>query len=473
MGGNDQSDDLANKAMAFFVYYFGLASQGQPLKYSEMVKGLETLYGKDVGNGIIPQLQKENLIEVKKVRNSTEDYVELADAGRDFHKNIQGMVKSVPNHYYVQCAACTKVHKLEITMKQGDVVAQLYGGLKQNRPLAFSPTTQNATLSYLCPSVTEESVLVTVILPVNRAAEASISQIDVHPPPTNQQIYPTSLPNPQQNALLEFSKNAIVNSMGVLKDFISFMVPLTTLLITAYFALLEFMGVKTLADIPTVTTSYYIIPPIIMLVSLGLFIWAAFPIKGTIVGGNLDSIRKYRENTFYRKYKPSIIGGLFFIAGIFSMIIVIMPLLATNNSVEPGTQENFSIYNNNKYDYRIQYPSFASVDVSNNSKSVTFYLPGDTKEAKLKVGIEEFQTVPRLDQYIMKRIAILGGGLTSFSTLDNTAAYTINSTSTIGFELLAIKNKKAYLLDFEANKTNYGIYNPIVQEMIRSFKFID
>ena len=373
--------------------------------------------------------------------------------------------------------ACGKFHELKVAEGEGTELATLIS-LVQNIAGFVGPKTYEATVSYPCPLITDEGkqVFLTIVLPISKSYKNPVVQItgqDVTKP-VDKTIYQATLANAQQNALFEFAKNAITNSIDVLKDFIKFMVPLTTGLITVYFALLEFLGIKTVTNVQILTTSLLIIPPILLLISLGLFIWVAFPIKSTIVGGNLDSIKHYRNKTFYRKYTPSIIGGFVFIVGILSMIIILVPLVTSDFS---DSEKDKSTYNNHKYGYTIQFESFSSTQVLNDSKTVIFYLPGDSTGPTMKLEVEEFQQVPRIDRYVMKRISILGGGLSNFTVMDNNPAYVIswnNNSKGSGFEFLTIKNSKGYLIDYEANnKTNYDIYNPIVQQMIQSFKFIN
>ena len=172
----------------------------------------------------------------------------------------------------------------------------------------------------------------------------------------------SSFPGPLDKALIEFGKSSILNSLNVLKDFISFMVPLTTGLITAYIALLQFMGIKEIADVG------FIWPPLFMFLSLISFVFASFPVPRLIAAGNPSSIKQYRQDTFVWKYIGSTAGSIFFIAGVISMVLIIVPL--TSGPKEDVT-EQLLIYENDKYDYKIGYPSYWSIKILNHSKDVT------------------------------------------------------------------------------------------------------
>lgn len=332
-------------------------------------------------------------------------------------------------------------------------------------------STMSTNLFYRCPRITDKVVNVPVIItftnPQHSAMEAQVVEIiDT----TANSPAPPSV-GPEAETLIEFGKNVLLNSISTLKDFIGFMVPLTTALITAYIAILQFMGIEVITDATMLLKSNLIIPPILMLISLIAFIIASYPIPRKIAVGNLDSIENYRSNTFWWKYIWSAMGGIFFISGVLGMILVIIPIINGPDSLN----EQLTTYINPKFGYEFQYPPYWQLHVFNHSKIVIITLSEPSSGPQFKVEIDEFDSPPRIDQYVRERINILRGGLTSFSIIDDRPAYTIkwNSTSNSGAEILTIKDKRGYLLNFQADNTDYIIYNPTVQNIIQSFKFVD
>jgi hypothetical protein len=356
----------------------------------------------------------------------------------------------------VTCPACHGKHTLVINFETSTVTS----AVRDRRP---------TNLWYTCPRIADKEIRVPVSFtpqPEHDRMRAQVSYII----DTTENPVPPAL-GPESQTLIEFGKSVLLNSISVLKDFIVFMVPLTTGLITAYIALLQFMGIQAITDISAPFKSNLVIPPVLMFVSLVAFIFASFPIPRQIAVGNIDSIKDYRNKTFWWKYTGSAVGGIFFIIGVITMILIIVPIMSNQG------QENaeFKLYTNPAFNYTIQYPSYWNVTVLNNSQSVIFKVPGEPNNPELKVQVEKLVPGLRLDQYIKKRISILDGGLSSFITIDKQQAYTLqwNHTTNSGIEVLMIKGDKGYLLDYEADTTEYVVYYPTAQKMIQSFKFGD
>lgn len=285
-------------------------------------------------------------------------------------------------------------------------------------------------------------------------------------------IIPSSFPGPLDKALIEFGKTTILNSLNVLKDFISFMVPLTTGLITAYIALLQFMGIKEIADVSLALKSGFIWPPLFMFLSLISFVFASFPVPRLIAAGNPSSIKQYRQDTFVWKYIGSTAGSIFFIAGVISMVLTIVPW---TSGPKQEITEQLLIYENDKYDYKIRYPSYWSIKILNHSKDVTMQPAGDSSGPLMHVGVQEFSSLPKLHEYVPGRSHILNGNSSTTSLLANMPSYTIhwsNATKS-GIEIVCIVNSRGYLVDYVVDKSDFYVYLHIAQKIIESFEFKD
>lgn len=123
-------------------------------------------------------------------------------------------------------------------------------------------------------------------------------------------------------AALEFAKKALIDSVNVINEHIKMMIPLTTAVITAYFALLEFLGVKSVIDASKINPDSLAGPPIIMLGCLIAFIITSFPILKKIVVSDLTNVTSYRNFMIAWRYIGAGVGMGLFLYGIFGMILI-------------------------------------------------------------------------------------------------------------------------------------------------------
>jgi hypothetical protein len=131
------------------------------------------------------------------------------------------------------------------------------------------------------------------------------------------------------DALIEFGKKSITDSVSVINDYIKTMIPLTTGLITVYFALLEFVGVKTAVNTQVVSESILIQPPIYMLFSLIAFIVTSFPVYLKFDLGVLQSVSNYRYTMITWRYGGALIGMGFFLYGLYLVITTVTKIIST------------------------------------------------------------------------------------------------------------------------------------------------
>lgn len=104
-------------------------------------------------------------------------------------------------------------------------------------------------------------------------------------------------------------------------DFMKLMIPLTTALITTYFALLKFIGIETMNTVAFGQS--YLGPPFLMLISLIAFIIGAFPVRKGLNINDPESIKSFRDAAMDWKYTSCIFGSAFFLFGIGLMIYLI------------------------------------------------------------------------------------------------------------------------------------------------------
>ncbi|WP_148685650.1 hypothetical protein [Candidatus Nitrosocosmicus hydrocola] len=125
---------------------------------------------------------------------------------------------------------------------------------------------------------------------------------------------------PNDEAYIDYGKRKLTDQIDVIKDFIKLMIPLTTALITSYLALLKFTTIQ----ITSSNEFNMIYSPIIVLISLIVFIIAIFPIPFPINISNLESIKKQLIFSTIYKYVGAILGCIIFLVGFSMMIGVII-----------------------------------------------------------------------------------------------------------------------------------------------------
>jgi hypothetical protein len=133
-------------------------------------------------------------------------------------------------------------------------------------------------------------------------------------------------------AALEFAKKALTDSVNTINEHIKMMIPLTTAVITAYFALLEFLGVKSAVDASQMSADSLVDPPILLLGSLIAFIITSFPILKRIVVGDLNNVTSYRNFMIAWRYVGAAVGMGLFLYGIFKMILIAKDVIAVGGT---------------------------------------------------------------------------------------------------------------------------------------------
>lgn len=136
--------------------------------------------------------------------------------------------------------------------------------------------------------------------------------------------------DPRENdAFYEYAKKAITDSEEVLKEFAKLMIPLTTGMVTVYFALLKFLKVEDITSTPlaAIGITSVLLPELLMIVSLVAFIVSQFPIRGMLIASNPLNIKLYRQTVLRWKYSWIIGGFASFVAGVIAIGIVAMKLI--------------------------------------------------------------------------------------------------------------------------------------------------
>jgi hypothetical protein len=136
-----------------------------------------------------------------------------------------------------------------------------------------------------------------------------------------------SMSDDEVDAYTEYGKKAFNESVDTIRNFIQLMIPLISALITTYFALLQFLGIE--SALKSQIGSWPLIePPIIMVISLGAFIIASFPVPWPMVLGDLFSIKGFRNAAITWKYTCTVAGAVLFLVAMATMVNLIIQSVA-------------------------------------------------------------------------------------------------------------------------------------------------
>ena len=159
-------------------------------------------------------------------------------------------------------------------------------------------------------------------------------------------------------------------------------------------------------------------------------------------------------------------------------------------------EHDFLTYENYTYAIRIQYPSdWERLEFNQRGNSVNVVVifrspPENSSDTKLEnlliqVGNLPFENIP-LDEVISANINNLKQSLIDFELIElnattlsgNNPAYKVIYTNSEGedkhktMQILSIKEDKAYLLTYSAEKRKYSDYLPTIEKMIDSFEIV-
>jgi hypothetical protein len=233
---------------------------------------------------------------------------------------------------YIKCVGCNQIHEV-LLEKSSSLVARLLP--------ATQATNINITYYFVCPVLynqnpelgqmevdiklrLDEQDYVNGKLSVNTIASAQ-------QPNYMTLVEAVAIPLQQTNSvLIDFGKDIIKNSIDNIQKFDELMIPLTTGLITAYFAILAFLNIGTIQNIPqtNVINFEFVISPIyFLLASLVGFIVSTFPILQKLSLNSIDSIKKYRNHLLLWRYGCTAISSALYVTGFCQLIIVISTIV--------------------------------------------------------------------------------------------------------------------------------------------------
>ena len=173
--------------------------------------------------------------------------------------------------------------------------------------------------------------------PVNK-----IPQIVVVKPKNSEDIQNIQVLSVIDEPLIQ-SEDLIPDSITRLRQFVNFIVPTVSAIVTAHIGLLSFFGLEKIGQLDFWKTVWYISPVLLMAPSLFLFYCATLPSLTDLKIGNIINVEEKR-NAVLRKMNTRIIIGFFlFSIGLVLMALVLLPVLPTEHD------DTFSTFNNQKF----------------------------------------------------------------------------------------------------------------------------
>jgi hypothetical protein len=221
----------------------------------------------------------------------------------------------------IKCLGCGNIH--QVTFEKLSYIAVGYFG---NPKYAYR---------YICPSVTDKRIEMKVTFHDNSIGNVNPGRlkVEVWTPNVQSSTQPDAIAeliDEPDKVLLEFGKDVVKNSLEAIRKFDEFMVPLTTGLITVYFALLKFLNIETYLTLPsqeTLTPETIVQPTYLMLGSLLCFIISSFPLLRTLSLDSISSIDSYRKQLILWRYGWTVTAVFLFLYGLYLIIEVIKSVL--------------------------------------------------------------------------------------------------------------------------------------------------
>lgn len=231
---------------------------------------------------------------------------------------------------YLKCMGCDQIHEV-LLEKSSSLVARLLPSIQA--------INTNVLYYFECPVLSVKNaelkqMEVTIKLRIDEQEYVNgkliVSEIPQQANFTSQ-VEAVAIPLQQSNSvLIEFGKDVMKNSIDNIQKFDELMIPLTTGLITAYFAILAFLNIGTIKDLPPlqgITLDFVIFPTYFLLASLIGFIISTFPILQKLSLNSINSIGRYRKRLLLWRYGCTAVSSALYMIGFYQLIIVISTIV--------------------------------------------------------------------------------------------------------------------------------------------------
>jgi len=127
----------------------------------------------------------------------------------------------------------------------------------------------------------------------------------------------------EEEALNEFAKTSVAETVNNIRDYSKMMIPLTTGLVTAFIAILNlFGGDKTAELVVKIGSNTVLEPAYWLLVSLVFFIISMYPVLIKVTVGSTLSERRFRSRIILWRFSWSTFGSILFVIGLIKIVSV-------------------------------------------------------------------------------------------------------------------------------------------------------
>jgi hypothetical protein len=144
--------------------------------------------------------------------------------------------------------------------------------------------------------------------------------------------------SPDNEALVKFGEQQIINSADALNKFSQSLVTLDSGLFAVYFAILKFLGIETVGSTIPISTNYIALPPVLFILSLVAFVISIVPIYSKISLVFPTEIKEKRNKILLVKYLCIISGVVLLVSSLAITIDVYVKLLTPPDEDKNGNR---------------------------------------------------------------------------------------------------------------------------------------
>lgn len=141
------------------------------------------------------------------------------------------------------------------------------------------------------------------------------------------EVVSTSPLTEEDKIILQIAENAILKAPERITDFAKLMITLMSGFFAVYFALLKFLGV-TSARVTNVVSPWLVWPPILLIISIILFVLVGFPVLERISLESPSVTLKGFDQVLFLRYILALVGTTLFVSALIVTAYVSLQLLA-------------------------------------------------------------------------------------------------------------------------------------------------
>jgi hypothetical protein len=165
---------------------------------------------------------------------------------------------------------------------------------------------------------------------------------------------------------------------------------------------------------------------------------------------------------------------MFFSAGLVLLGLVLIPISIPQTAQDLG--EKVLVYENPRFEYSVEYPSFWNVSSYNNDRKVILRQIDVPIGPNVQILTGTFEERPKLKEFALEKRSDLGINASTpipdkLGNVNNAYYITWNNGTTSIFRIVALDDERNafYLFDYTASKVDYEIYLDTANKIKNSF----